>query len=165
VRDNEPVSSSSVGAVFTRNHQQWLDEAQRNLTHDPDAITTFRSAKVWRRPERWLSRVESVPLYIAVVERGGNVEYEAELVDLVINPQWGDAKTEELFDHVPPGTKHEGLGAPGEYGSNRHARTLYAVRRLRRRTPFPITSLVKFDDGEPISEDFRYSYALVRRRE
>jgi hypothetical protein len=162
VRHNAPVTTSSIGAVFTRNHQQWLDEAEEKLAVDPDGIVAFRSAQVWRTPECWLSTVDSVPVYIAVVDGGGDVEYEAELVDLVIHPKRGDTKTEELFEQVPPGTRHEGLSAPGRYGSNRAARTLYAIRRLRRRTPFAITSLVKLDGGKPISEDFHYSYSLVR---
>ena len=164
MRDNEPVTTPTVGAVFTRNHRQWLKEAEETLDRNPDAIVAFRSARTWRQPERWLTTVDSVPVYIAVVDGGATVEYEAELVDLVIAPRWGDKRTEELFKHVPPGTRHEGLSAPGRYGSNRDANTLYALKYLRRRTPFPITNLRKLDSGQPISPDFQYSYALVRRR-
>jgi hypothetical protein len=79
-----------------------------------------------------------VPVYIAVVDGAGTVEYEAEVFDLQLDPEFGDAKTEALFKHVPPEMKHEGLLAPG---LKRPARTLYAIRRFRRvPRPFPITT-------------------------
>jgi hypothetical protein len=73
---------------------------------DPNVPVVFRS-------ERWLSMVDSVPVYIAVVgDDLGTVRYEAELFDLQIDRRQGTTKTRELR-HLPPGTRDEGLGGAG----------------------------------------------------
>lgn len=145
-------------AVFTRNHRKYLEEAADVSAQDPNAIIVFRARSKWVTALRELPAGGSLPIYMAAIGGPGEVEYEAELCDGQIEPRRGDPKTEALLASVLKSTKDEGLWE--KYGKT--AETLYAIRACRKRLqPFLITSLVKLSDGQPISADYGYSYAIV----
>jgi hypothetical protein len=148
-------------AVFTRNHRNYLEEAAKISAQDPRKLIVFRARSKWVTALREIPAGGSLPIYMAAIGGAGEVEYEAELCDGQTEPSRGDRKTEALLDLVLKSTKDEGLWE--KYGKT--VETLYAIRACRRRSePFPITSLVKFSDGRPISADYGYSYAIVRSR-
>ena len=74
------------------------------------------------------------------------------------HPFRGDPKTEELLGFTTTSTKDEGLWEQDQ----KKVKTLYCVMRCRKLArPFPLFQLMKADDGEPLSADYHYSYALV----
>ena len=146
-------------AVFTRNHRKYLEEAADVSARDPNRIIVFRARSKWVTALRAIPVGASLPIYMGAIGGTGEVEYEAELCDGQIGPRRGDSKTETLLASVLKSTAEEGLWEK----NGKAAETLYAIRACRRRSrPFPITSLVKVSDGQPISPDYGYSYAIVR---
>ena len=80
-----------------------------------------------------------IPIYFAVVDSGPTIEYEAELVDVQLDPAPSDPKTQELLKHSGETTKPEGLW-------KETAETLYLVRGCR-----------KLGEGEAfLGTDFNY---------
>lgn len=149
-------------AVFARNHRSYLDEATKISARDPRATITFRARSTWATAERAMPLGGSLPIYMAAVGGAGQVEYEAELCRVQLDPQWGVPETEALLGDELPMTKASGEGL-WEEGGKPTVRTLYAIRACRKlRTPFPMTSLTKLRDGKPISADYGYSYCVVR---
>lgn len=147
--------------VFTRNHRQHLEEAAVLCAGDPERRVVFRSAK------RWVSAAEAVafgvvvPLYIATVG-GSGVEYEAELVDIQLDPREEDPTTRGLLALDTASTKGEELWPIHPRGKT--VSTLYVLKKLRSVTPFPISQLTKATGGR-LDEDYHYSYALVKPTE
>jgi hypothetical protein len=149
-------------AVFTRNHQIYLDEAVRRSAQDPQATTTFRARSPWVKAHRELPLGGSLPIYMAVIDGGGQVEYEGELCHVQLDPRRGAPETEALLENEPSLTKAESEGL-WERAGKPMVRTLYAVRNCRRLArSFPMTSLVKLSDGKPISADYQRAYVVVR---
>ena len=66
-----------------------------------------------------------IPIYFAVVDSGPTIEYEAELVDVHLDPAPSDPKTQGLLKHSGETTKPEGLW-------KETAETLYLVRGCRK---------------------------------
>jgi hypothetical protein len=149
------LDSDSV-AVFSRNHRMYLDEAVTIGTRDPSVSIVFRARARWRTAEREIGRLGALPIYLAAVGAEGQVEYAAELSEVLLDPVEGSPEAAKWLARVLPATASEGLWDPP-------VRTLYAMRACRLLgQPFPITRLVKMKDGKPISPDFGYSYAIVR---
>ena len=145
-------------AVFTRNHPNYLVEAEELCAADPKRFVTFRASTLWASAEREVSDGPPLALYIAAVGGPGTVEYVAELCEVQTHPHRGDPKTERLLAAVTPSTADEGLWEKYD----KRVRTLYAIRYCRRlATAFPISTLIKASDGTPLDSEYRYSYARV----
>ena len=143
-------------AVFSRNHPDYLKEAETIGTRDPSERIVFRARAKWATAEREIGRLGALPIYLAAVGGAGQVEYRAELCEVLLDPVEGSPEAAKWLARVLPSTKSEGLWDPP-------VSTLYAIRDCRRlRHPFPITRLVKLSDEKPISADYGYSYAVVR---
>ena len=141
-------------ALFTRNHRIYVERAAEKS----DRMVTFRAARAWRSAKRALDELGSLRLYLACNGGGPQVEYVADLVHVELDPVEDNEYTENLLGFQLPETKGEGLWE--QYGQR--VKTLYVLRGCQRlKTPLAITALVKLTDGEPIAEDYRYSYSLV----
>jgi len=99
-----------------------------------------------------------VPVYIAAVG-GSGVEYEAELVDIQLDPHEGDPNTKRLLALDTASTKGERLWP--SRSESESVSTLYVLKGLRSITPFPISQLKKAKGGRS-DQDYRYSYVLVK---
>jgi hypothetical protein len=142
-------------AVFSRNHGIYLEEACEKGAADPSERIVFRARAKWVTAERQIGRNGPLPIYLAPIDGVGNVEYVAELCDVLLDPVPGSPEAEKWLDDVLPSTASEGLWDPP-------VKTLYAMRACRMlKQPFPITRLVKLSDGKHISADYGYSYSIV----
>ena len=146
----------SGAALFTRNHRGYIERAAEQV----DRLVTFRAARSWSSAKLALDELGApLRVYLACNGGGPQVEYVADLVDVHLDPTEGDDHTERLLGLQLSETEGEGLWE--EHG--KRVKTLYVLRGCRRlETPFSITALVKLADGQPIAEDYRYSYSLVR---
>jgi hypothetical protein len=143
-------------AVFSRNHGRYLEEAATIGERDPSERIVFRARAKWATAERQIGRLGQLPIYLAAVGAAGEVEYLAELCDVLLDPVPGSPEAKEWLADVLPVTASEGLWDPP-------VKTLYAIRACRTlKQPLPITRLVKLLDGKPISADYGYSYAIVQ---
>jgi hypothetical protein len=145
-------------AVFTRNHRRHLDEGVELCLGDPDRRVTFRSAKRWVAASAAVEFGVVVPVYVAAIG-ADSVEYEAELIDVQLDPSEDDATTIRLLDLSTPSTQGEKLWSARAGG--KRVRTLYVVAELRRIPRCPVSQLRKATGG-PLSRGYRYSYALVK---
>jgi hypothetical protein len=73
-------------AVFARNHKRHLQEASQAAGSDHTALRTFRSWKRWVTAAKIVAKHGPIPIYFAVVDSGPTIEYEAELVDVQLDP-------------------------------------------------------------------------------
>jgi hypothetical protein len=150
------MGKGSDVAVFSRNHGVYLEEACEKGTEDPSERIVFRAKAKWATAERQIARLGPLPIYLAPIGGVGNIEYVAELCDVLLDPVPGSPEAEKWLDDVLPSTASEGLWHPP-------VSTLYAIRACRMlKQPFPMTRLVKLSDGKPISADYGYSYSIVR---
>lgn len=144
--------------VFTRNHREYLTEAMALWQDDPCRPITFRAASKWASAARAVNDGASLPTYISAIGSSATVEYAADLCAVHIDPRPGDPKAEALLGHCLPSTAGEDLWQ--EYG--KRVRTLYVLMNGRRLAdPFPVSELRKVSDGEGISPEYKYSYAVV----
>ncbi len=142
-------------AVFARNHLPYLDYATSVASDDSERKVTFRSRKAWSGAKRALEALGRLPVFFAVVGQA-DVRYKATLQEIQLNPRTDDVDTQRLLRLVPPQTEGEGLWDEAVH-------TLYVVSGCYRiDQPRPLSSLNLADDGSPLSENFKYSYALVR---
>ena len=111
--------------MFARNHERRLQEASQAAGSDHTALRTFRSRKRWVTAAKIVAKHGPIPIYFAVVDSGPTIEYEAELVDVQLDPAPSDPKTQELLKHSGETTKPEGLW-------KETAETLYLVRGCRK---------------------------------
>ncbi|MEO5577217.1 MAG: hypothetical protein ABIR67_15300 [Gaiellaceae bacterium] len=150
------INSAENVAVFSRNHRDYLEEAKTIGARDPSERVVFRAKAKWATAERAIGRLGPIPIYLAAIGAAGQVEYEAKLCEVLLDPVAGSPEADEWLDHVLEATASEGLWDPP-------VSTLYAICACRTlKQPLPITRLVKLSDGEPISADYGYSYAIVR---
>jgi hypothetical protein len=152
------IPVGAVPAVFARNHGEYLQEAAGISMTDPGEFVTFRSATSWSSAAAALSESGAIAVYFAVVGAGPTVEYEADLVRVVRDPNHGDEETDRLLQFVLPSTRSEGLWEP-------KVATLYAIKRCRQvAKAFPMTHLMKLSDDAAISPSFGYSHSMVYAR-
>jgi hypothetical protein len=145
-------------AVFSRNHRAHLEDAVAAAAEDPLRLVALRSRKGWVSAERALRAHGPTVIYFAAVDGGPVVEYEAELVEIQLNPSLSDPTTQRLLSHAGSTTKSEELW-------NNQVDTLYTIRGCRRlKQPFPLSSLAKYEDGTPLSNDYGRTYARVLKR-
>ncbi len=146
-------------AVFARNHRGYLDEAVTRNTARPERFTTFRSSKRWVGAHA--ANVEHGTLRIFLAPVGGDkgIEYSAMLHRVHLDPDPDDAVTQEVLACELESTREKGLW--GQFGQK--VQTLYMISHCERLDrPFPITELVKASDSTAISQNYGYSYSLVR---
>ena len=143
-------------AFFARNYPEYLEEAKTIGARDPSKRIVFRSKSRWASADRHLGRLGALPIYLSANGAEGEVEYRAELCDVLLDPVPGSPKAERWLTDVLASTDYEKLW-------DESVTTLYAIRGCQMLSqPFPITRLIKLSNGEPISADFKYSYAIVR---
>jgi hypothetical protein len=135
-------------AVFARNHESYL-EAACNVT-DLTQLVTFQSKKRWAGAWEALNTHHSLKIYFAPIGAGAMIKYEATLQKIDLHPD----KKADLLQFRLSDTISEGLWG----------KTLYAVSQCRRCENRNLSTLQKID-GTPLSDNFGYSYALVRECE
>jgi hypothetical protein len=135
-------------AVFARNHKSYLEEAC--AIKDPSKLVTFQSKRRWGSARNALVKQETLKIYFAPIGSEAKIRYEATVkaIDLEADP---DAP---LLGFRLPGTVSEGLWG----------KTLYAVSHCRPCVERNLSTLER-EDGTPLSDNFGYSYALVRECE
>lgn len=145
-------------AVFARNHREYMDYAVEVGKLDPRSQVTFRSQQSWSGAEKLLKENDDLPIYFGVVGEDSEVLYMAYLRQVLINPVPDDEKTTQFLQVAPPSTEEEGLW-------DGKVKTLYTISGCHLlENSFPMTSLIKLSDNEPISPNFNYSYSLVKKK-
>lgn len=145
-------------AVFARNHCEYMDYAVEVGKLDPRSQVTFRSQQPWSGAGKLLKEHDDLPIYFGVVGAGPEVLYKAYLRQVLINPIPDDEKTIQFLQVAPPSTENEGLW-------DGKVKTLYTISGCHLlENSFPMTSLIKLSDDEPISPNFNYSYSLVKKK-
>jgi hypothetical protein len=139
-------------AVFSRNYPKYLKEAARK---EPDQPVTFRSKLRWVSAADALARFGPRRIYFADVD-GNQVEYEADLVQVQVDPSGRNSTTKALLAHSLDSTKSEELWDDS-------VQTLYVITNCHRvKKKFRQTKLRKAIDGTKLDENYVRSYALVR---
>ena len=145
-------------AVYSRNHRGHLESAAAVGSTDSQRLVTLRSQKEWVSADKATRKYGPTAIYFAVVDGGPFVEYEAELVEVQLNPDAENPETKRLLAYAAETTSHEGL-----WGDK--VKTLYAIRNCRKLSQhYRLSELTKCDGGQPLSDDYIRGYALVRRR-
>lgn len=145
-------------AVFARNHSPYLKAAALRNKNRPEQFTTFRASSKWTAALHANQAHGAIRIYFAVIGAGTNVEYEALIHRIKLNPRKGERETEDLLRFELEETKGEGLWE----NHTKKVNTLYVITHCRRlASPFPMMWLIKVSDDEPISQDYGYSYSLV----
>jgi len=144
-------------AVLAKNHLQHLRAACGISAADADQLITFRSSIRWAEASRMLSgRHVPIPILFAVVDSGSEAHYRAWLREVVLEPTPSDPRSRELLLFRPDTTRDEDWWT-GD------VKTLYAICGCHEFTrPIPYAELIKQADGTPLSDDFKYSYSLVK---
>jgi hypothetical protein len=132
-------------AVFARNHESYLKAAC--AIKDPSQLVTFQSERRWVGAWKALIKQETVRIYFAPIGSEAKIRYEATVKAIDLEPV-ADAS---LLEFRLPDTVNEGLWG----------KTLYALSHCRPCLERNISALQK-EDGTPLSDNFAYSYALVR---
>lgn len=139
-------------AIFSRNYPKYLREAAGK---SPDERVTFRSNVRWVSAANALKRFGPRRIYFAEIDGGGKVEYEADLVQVQVDPSRANPTTQTLLTHVLDSTKAEELWDDS-------VQTLYVIANCHRvKKTFPQTKLRKAKDGIPLDANYIRSYALV----
>lgn len=143
-------------AVLSKNHLKHLRAAAEISAADATQLITFRSSRRWAEAKRLIdtSGCSPLPILFAVVDRGPKVFFRALLREIVLAPRSSDSRSRELLLFRPPTTEKENL--------SEGVKTLYVISGCRKLdNPIPYATLRKQADDTPVSDDFRYSYALV----
>ncbi len=141
--------------VFTRNHAIYLDQVVALHAASPQRPVAFRSVKRWVSAKQAVEHHGSARLFVAAVG-ASRVTHVGTLSHVHLDPDPHDAETRALLALSAEGTEAEGLW-------DGTVQTLYLVTHLRPvPEPFTIDELIKLSDGERLSEDYQYGYALVR---
>lgn len=149
------MRNSGPGAIFTRNHIRMLEYAVSAAGEDPKRLVTFRSAKMSKGARELLKSGSEVLVYFAVIDDSPMVRFVARLREVLPAPDTKLAAAKRLLRSAPPHTLDEELW-------DGHVKALYAISGCRRVEPFPMTRLIKLENGEPLAENYKYSYAMVR---
>jgi hypothetical protein len=149
-------------AVFARNHRGYLDEAVARNAARPERFTTFRSSKRWVRAHAANVEHGTLKIYFAPLGGDKGIEYAAMLHRVHLDPNADDPVTQEVLFTELESTRKEGLWEQFD----QKVQTLYVISHCEQLVkPFPITELIKASDGTPISQDYSYSYSLVREHQ
>lgn len=149
------MTKTGPGAIFTRNHIRMLEYAVSAAGEDPKKLVTFRSARMWKGARELLRSGSEVLVYFTVIDDGPVVRFVARLREVLPAPDTKLAAAERLLRSAPPHTIDEELWKG-------RVKALYAISGCRRVEPFPMSRLIKLENGEPLAENYKYSYAMVR---
>jgi len=145
------MATETFGAgVFARNHIKYLNRAcgKRAL---------FRSQRRWVGARELLAADGAASIYLCPIPGDGLIHFAGKLVAVEIDPS--EASMSALLEK----TKARNVAPKEEALWNGACQTLYVVEIEPLTEPFPMTELVKLNDGQPLSADYGYSYSLVRR--
>jgi hypothetical protein len=145
---------TNQGGIFARNHRLYLDGAADIARRYPSQLVTLRSKARWRTALNLLENADPIPIYFAVVDEGPTIRFKAWLRRVLLEPKLGDPESERLLKFgVAPA--NEGLWDGG-------VETLYVISGCYElENPFPMMRLKKLNGGEPIAENYGYSYVAV----
>ena len=133
-------------AVFTRNHKTHLEEACNR-----EEPTAFQSEKKWSGAQGWLKKQKTLKVYIAPIGEQ-QVTYEGTITKIAFK---GQQEIEELLAARGEGTKNE----------DHWGETVYLVSNCCPISGASLSTLRKARDGIPLSDEYNYSYSLVRERD
>lgn len=138
-------------AIFARNHKKHLEKACKLSSKDPLKFMAFRSSKSWTGAEKSLRQQSSMTIFFSEIGGKGLITYQATLHNVILNPKKRKTEVQKWRDFAI--TTEEDLLSG--------AKTIYVFSHCKAVEPFPMTNLIKASDGEPLSKDFNYGYALV----
>ena len=125
-------------AVFSRHHKRHLEEACAATTLG--VLRIFRSRGRWVTAARVVSREGHIPIYFAVTDGTPRVRYEAELVEVHLDPNFNEPQMRALL-------RHRGSTTAGEHWDDT-VETVYVIRGCRKLSaPFPQNELIKLTVG------------------
>jgi hypothetical protein len=145
-------------AIFAKNHLAHLTEAVEIATANPDQLVTFQSRAAWSGGAKLLARhgTDAVPIFFAVTDGEPVVRYRARLKEIILRPDEARQRVQELLALRPRFTQTETLWSAGKG-------TLFAIAGcFELPKPIPFALLIKDSDGLPISDDYGYSYSILR---
>lgn len=143
------MSERSV-AVLHRHHRQHLEAACKVSEGVP-----FRSNRVWRKAELVLQERKSMDIYF-VLDGSDQVEYTAQLVKVIINPDINAQAIQQTLACRTETTKNEDWS---------DSKTIYLIQDCRQlENKVPKTTFIKASNGEPIDVNFERGYAIVFTR-
>ncbi len=90
------IRTSSEIAVFARNHRLYLEAASSRNGKRPEQFTTFRAAKPWVSAHYANAVHGAFKVYFAPISGEKEVEFEAIVHRVKLDPQKGDEDTEKL---------------------------------------------------------------------
>lgn len=137
-------------AVFARNHESYLEAA--SAIKDPSRLVTFQSQRRWLSAWKALVKQKTLKIYFAPIGSGATIRYEAAVKAIDLEP----VTDAPLLAFRLPDTVNEGLWEK--------TKTLYALSHCQPCLERKLSTLLK-EDGTPLSDNFAYSYALVRESE
>jgi hypothetical protein len=144
-------------AVLCQNHRIYLEHAAKIGDREPGRTIAFRATDIWRSGQVALQAHGPRKIYL-VPDDALEVEYEATLQRLLLNPAADDPQTKEFLRHCLPETQDQGLWE--QYGDQ--VRTLYMISHCQWiASPFPFTALTKLSDGQRVGDNYNYGYVLV----
>ncbi len=139
-------------AVFARNWPDYLEEAVALTGRSRDTRRTYQSKQRWVSAAAALSTVGPRVIYFAEIEGDSEITHIAELVEVLVDPTPRSRATRRLL-------ADRGLTK----GEPLWGKTLYAIRSCwPLDKPFSMSKLRLASDGQRLSRDYRYSYALVK---
>lgn len=152
-------------AVFARNHEQYLRHAAEIGMKDPSRQIVFRSRARWVAAASALNAHGPVPILFAVVNEGPSVVFQALLEYVLIDPVRGSSQAKELLGRVLKGRRGYGTTGEGLWSRERPVRTLYVVSGCHEVAPRRLDELRRWNSRGYLSQDYKYSYALLRLTE
>jgi hypothetical protein len=148
------IQQNNDGGIFTRNHRTYLETAADIARRYPSQLVTLRSKTRWRTASNLLKSSGQIPIYFAVVDEGPMIQFRAWLREVRLQPQQGDSETETLLNL--------GVAPADERLWDGRVETLYVISGCYElEKPFPMMQLKKLNGGEPIDENYGYSYIPV----
>ncbi len=148
-------------AVFTRNYEQHLVSAAERSRTDPNKPILFRSSLRWVTAAQVAKPETPIPIYfVPVKSEDGLITYGARLIEARLDVN--SFTEDKIRDLSVDTTKQEGFW---EVDGKKRVQTFYLITHCRRLEPserFPFIRLRKYSDGEPIAENYGYSYVLVQ---
>lgn len=134
-------SNKSPVGVFLRLSQQYIDEALNKAAVKEEIV--FCAEETWNQAQKDLIESKTCVLYIAVIDKGPEVQYQACLKEVLLNPELGQPKTDQLLKLAPSEIQEriQEKGMLDEKG--KHIVTLYCLSNCEKITPIRMTELVK----------------------
>lgn len=154
----DEAKSNDKTAVFCRNYGNHLEEAVSVGESHPARRIVFRSRKKWVSVRHALDAHGPRRIYFAVIDDSAEIKFTARLDDVILSPSLDDPETQRALE------EYQIKGTEGEGTWQNEVETLYLISNCQPVESFPFTDLNKLNDGEPLDENYRHSYALVQAR-